>query len=68
MNQRRFKPVNAALVIVVMTFGVLGADSASLAGEQASSYSPVDIKEAFANTLSRMKLSLIHISEPTRPY
>ncbi len=55
MNQRRSKPVNAALVIVVMTFGVSCADSASLAGEQASSYAPVDIKEAFANTMSRTK-------------
>ncbi|MDQ3562923.1 MAG: cytochrome B6 [Pseudomonadota bacterium] len=38
-----------------MTFGVSCADSASLAGEQASSYAPVDIKEAFANTMSRTK-------------
>ncbi len=55
MNQRRFKPVNAALAIVVMTFGVLGADKISLAEEQATSYLPVDPKEAFANTMSRMK-------------
>ena len=55
MNRKRFKRAHSALVIVVMIFGVLGADSASLAGEQASSYSPVDIKEAFADTMSRMK-------------
>ncbi|MGH8526055.1 MAG: cytochrome B6, partial [Gammaproteobacteria bacterium] len=55
MNQRRSKPVKAALVIVVMTFGVLGADKTSLAEEQATSYLPVDPKEAFATTLERMK-------------
>ncbi len=38
-----------------MTFGVLGADKTSLAEEQATSYLPVDPKEAFANTMSRMK-------------
>lgn len=46
MNQRRSKPVNAALMIVVMTFGLLGADKTSLAEEQATSYLPVDPKEA----------------------
>ncbi|MFH0350991.1 MAG: cytochrome B6 [Chromatiales bacterium] len=55
MNRKRFKRAHSALVIVVMTFGVLGADRGSLAGEQASSYAPVDIKEAFADTMSRMK-------------
>ncbi|MGH8655525.1 MAG: cytochrome B6 [Gammaproteobacteria bacterium] len=38
-----------------MTFGVLGTDKTSLAGEQATSYAPVDIKEAFAATMERMK-------------
>ncbi|MGH8603469.1 MAG: cytochrome B6, partial [Gammaproteobacteria bacterium] len=55
MNQKRFNRANAPLVIVAMTFGVLGADKTSLAGEQATSYAPVDIKKAFSATLERMK-------------
>ncbi len=55
MNQKRFNRTNAALVIVAMTFGVLGADNTPLAGEQATSYLPVDPKEAFETTLERMK-------------
>ncbi len=55
MNRKRVKRAHSAVAILVMTFGVLSTDSASLAGEQASSYAPVNIKEAFADTMSRMK-------------
>ncbi|CAN5872733.1 MAG: Cytochrome c551 peroxidase [Chromatiales bacterium USCg_Taylor] len=55
MNRKRFKRAHSAVVIVIMMFGVLGADKTSLAEEQATSYLPVDPKEAFATTLERLK-------------
>jgi len=55
MNRKRFKRAHSAVVIVIMMFGVLGADKTSLAEEQATSYLPVDPKKAFATTLERLK-------------
>ncbi len=63
MALRRRRIAIASIVAANVVLSALGASSAAGAGEKASSYAPVDIREDFQTTMSRMKAAKAQVMQ-----